>query len=106
MSFVELLRQSSEAGGLGKKPMWSGHPLPDRWPIIVEKLQGRPTAAGGEWIAARDVFEELGIPHGAYPRFSRCVAGLMKSAGWAPSLVGPRHSRCRGYIKFMDDAPT
>ena len=100
MSFIERLHQGAELAKLEANIKRSGRPLPDRWPIIIEKLQGRPAPDGGEWIAARDVFLELGISDCARPSFSRCVAGLMKKAGWTPTLVGPRHARCRGYYRF------
>ena len=100
VSFIQRLRLSAELAKQEASIKRSGRPLPDRWPIIIERLQGRPAPDGGEWIATRDVFEELGIPECARPSFSRCVAGLMRKAGWTPTLVGPRHARCRGYYRF------
>lgn len=99
MSFIDNLRQGAEAAKNETFKKKSARPLPDRWPTIIERIHGRRSASGVDWIAARDVFEELGIPAPARPSFSRCVAGLMKNAGWVPNLVGPRHARMRGYVR-------
>jgi hypothetical protein len=99
MSFTELLRakvSSVRQDAPPKKPQ--GYPSPSSWPKIVERLHGRPGYAG-EWIAARDLFEALGVTDRDKPSCSRSVAALMRSHGWLPKLVGPRHCRRRGYVR-------
>ena len=107
VSFVKQIREAADF--IRRQPVpvsRSRRPLPEVWPTLVNNLRGRGSPDGGEWIAARDVHEALGISDSAKWTFARYVAELMRAAGWTPSLVGPRHSRRRGYVRFPASSPS
>ena len=100
MSFISKLRDSAErAQNSPSVDREVRRPSPQRWSSIIEHLRGRPAPNGTEWITVRDVFDALGLIQQSRPSHAKTIAAMMKAAGWAPTLVGPRHFRQRGYIR-------
>jgi len=100
MSFIDQLRKGRERTQKEcAKPAARGLATALPWHRIITRFRGRPTAAGEEWITAREVFEALAIPEPARASLARKVAGLMRSEGWRSAMVGPRNLRQRGYVR-------